>query len=219
MPKKLIDLTGKKFLKLTVVKRVYPNKKTQSTHWECLCDCGNTKIATGSDLRRLGINSCGCTIRPGGKLKHGKHGTFEYNVWQNMKLRCDNKNHPQYKDYGGRGIGIASEWREFSSFLKDMGLAPSGKYSIDRIDNDRGYSKENCRWADWKTQQSNKRNNRNLIYQGEKYILEDLARKFNINSTVLGHRLDMGKDLESALSGPTIVGYVDYKQRRKHAAR
>ena len=91
--------------------------------------------------------------------KHGMKGSPEYNAWQNMKKRCYNKNTPNYDKYGGRGITICDEWRySFINFYKDMGDKPFKDYSLDRIDNNKGYSKSNCRWASRTIQNRNQGN-------------------------------------------------------------
>jgi len=93
-----------------------------------------------------------------GREIHGMTGTKEFYAWSDIKKRCLNQNCKAFKNYGGRGITVCDEWREsFVAFLNDMGLAPSKKHSIDRIDNNDGYYKENCRWTDIKTQANNKR--------------------------------------------------------------
>ena len=90
-------------------------------------------------------------------MKHGMSNTVEYDVWQHMIYRCTNPKCKQYKHYGGRGITVCDEWREFINFYKDMGKKPESKLSFDRIDVNKGYYKENCRWTDTRTQMLNRR--------------------------------------------------------------
>lgn len=136
------------------------------------CFCGSSFMWGASDVFSGKKSHCGCAhkkMRSIGlekwKEKFIKHGcccgrkrTPEYSVWNSMKKRCLNKNDLSYKNYGGRGIRICDEWvNDFSKFLSDMGERPSRHHTIDRIDNNRGYSKDNCRWATWDIQVKNKR--------------------------------------------------------------
>lgn len=180
---KLIDLTGYRFGKLTVLKRV-PNKGN-CTAWECICDCGNIKIVTQSSLHSKKTKSCGCyrinsIIER--SFKHGEINTKEYKAWKHAKDRCFNSNTKNYYRYGGRGITVCERWKNsFENFLSDMGYAPSINHSIDRIDNNGNYEQNNCRWATWKQQHGNRSNNRWIEFNGEKRILADWARKLNID--------------------------------------
>ncbi|MGN4578378.1 AP2 domain-containing protein [Bacillus cereus group sp. MYBK74-1] len=152
--KKVLDLQGKKFGKLTVLERV--ENRDHCSAWKCECECGTVKVIIGKNLAYGKTKTCGKC-----RTKHGHHRvgktTTEYNSWHQMKQRCLNPNDKRYSDYGGRGITICERWHQFEHFIEDMGLKPGEDYSIERIDNNKGYYKENCIWANRKTQQRNTR--------------------------------------------------------------
>jgi hypothetical protein len=111
-----------------------------------------------------------------------------YASWTSMKARCHNKNVINYDNYGGRGITVCDEWKNsFDTFYEDMGEKPDGK-SLDRIDVNKGYSKENCRWADNYTQMNNTTRNRHFIIGGKKMTISELAREYNIKRSTIAQR-------------------------------
>jgi hypothetical protein len=171
---KLKNLTGQVFNRLTVLEQSGLNKHKKAL-WKCQCICGNTCTVIGSALINKSTQSCGCynkdLLRQQEKpykgktnphtLKHGMSKVANklppiYRAWQNMKTRCNNTKLPNAKDYSGRGITYDPHWESFINFYNDMGDKPEGK-SLDRIDNDKGYSKENCRWATGHEQRMNQR--------------------------------------------------------------
>jgi hypothetical protein len=131
-----------------------------------LCQCGNKFITLQNSVRRGLTTSCGCVSKRKSSerarkmsqqnVKHGMCHTREYQTWDTMIQRCTNPNATKYYNYGGRGITICDEWRSFENFYKDMGPRPELK-TLDRIDNEKGYYKENCRWATASEQCLNRR--------------------------------------------------------------
>lgn len=153
---KLIDLSGKRFGRLTVIERG-ENSKTGQAYWWCFCDCGEVKQFRGTHLTSGRSTSCGCYSHDL-SIKHGMHGTPEYKAYYNMIKRCEYENDDRYADYGGRGIQVCPEWREsFQRYLADMGPRPTKRHSIDRIDVNGNYEPSNCRWAIKEIQEHNKR--------------------------------------------------------------
>ena len=153
---KLIDLTGRKFGMLTVLKFAYKNSFNQAM-WKCRCDCGNETTVHSNNLRRGYTKSCGCVrnLKSSERTKkHGMHGTNLYNRWKSMKERCsDMKN----ERYGGRGITVCDEWKnDFQAFYDwSMSNGYSANLQLDRIDNDGNYEPTNCRWISAKKNREN----------------------------------------------------------------
>ncbi|MHA1401187.1 MAG: AP2 domain-containing protein [Candidatus Heimdallarchaeaceae archaeon] len=163
MSKRIIDLKGLKFGRLLVTEFSHLDKHKRA-RWNCNCDCGNKKIIAGVHLKNKRTLSCGCLLDEymnKTNRKHGKVYSKVYITYYNIIARCNNKKNTHYKYYGGRGIKC--EWESFEDFYNDMGDVPKGK-SIDRINNDGNYCKENCRWSTKKQQSNNQRSN--IKYKG-----------------------------------------------------
>jgi len=142
-----------------LVNSTYMCSKTKETFARCLCGCGNEKDIRLASLVIGHTKSCGCLKDEKVAQRMTKHGKYKdriYRIWSGMVQRCTNKKSTNYKNYGGRGISVCDEWLLFDNFYKDMGDDKKG-LTLDRIDNDKGYTKENCRWATYSEQADNKR--------------------------------------------------------------
>jgi hypothetical protein len=170
MPTPLINLQGRRVGHLLVL-RMLEYKPYSKTVWEVRCDCGRTSSRSHALLLSRNPDSTGCGIKcplhtQGKRKKHDACYTPEYKTWRRILGRCYNPNNPSYARYGGSGLTVSDEWRaSFLQFQKDMGPRPVGgknNYSIERIDNSKGYCKENCKWATAKEQAQNRCTNLTL---------------------------------------------------------
>ncbi|MBA2878048.1 putative transcriptional regulator [Anoxybacillus kamchatkensis] len=197
---RLIDLTNKKFGRLSVVRRG-ENDKRGEARWVCLCECGNTTVVNGYNLRKGITKSCGCYGRKRTsetKKTHGLTKTRIYGIWNNMKDRCYNTNNEAFERYGGKGISVCDSWKnDFSEFYKwAMENGYREDLTIDRIDNKKGYSPENCRWATTKEQSNNRENVHEVTYKGKTQTLSEWADELNIPYEVLYKRFYKGMPLD-----------------------
>jgi len=122
-----------------------------------------------------------------------------YTCWRSMRRRCRNPNSPNWRNYGGRSIKVCDRWNSFSAFIEDMGPRPDG-FTLDRINNDGDYTPENCRWADRKTQQRNRRSNVVVEINGEKYRMIDLVDLGIVARTTIEKRVTKGCTINEVLS-------------------
>jgi len=193
------NITGKRFGRFIVIKPVGKNKWGKP-QFLCKCDCVNEKIINGNNLITGNTKSCGCLLKHGHAKKGKKSKT--YATWEHMVQRCNNPNHKRYKDYGGRGIKICKRWLKFENFLEDMKECPP-KLSLDRINNNLGYYKENCRWTTSKENNRNKRNNIYLTFNNKTKLLIQFAEEYSTPHDTLYHRIYTCKwSIERALTTP-----------------
>ncbi len=187
------DLTGQKFGRWAVVS--FDQTSGRPKYWHCVCECGTSRSVCGSDLKRGGSLSCGCLKdeESAGRFKiHGKSRTTVYRAWIEMHQRCYNPHKRGFELYGGRGIAVNSEWHDFNVFDCDMGSTWSKGLSLDRIDTDGNYCKENCRWATPKEQGNNRRNNRIIQTPKGEMTVSEASDAFKISPITIHSRIRYG---------------------------
>lgn len=186
MGKAAINLIGKEFGHLKVLE--YAGSRPRGgAMWLCVCSCGNQKVVDGANLRYGRTNSCGCQTHAGHRATHRMSHTTIHNIWCGMRQRCENPNAEAFADYGARGITVCERWQEFENFLADMGEPPKGT-SIDRIDNNLGYTPENCRWATRTEQARNKRTVTTIEWRGQVRTIPEWSEVTGIPRKTLWQR-------------------------------
>lgn len=202
---KRIDRTGQVFGHWTVV-RFHSKYGSCDARWLCRCVCGAEKLVIYRSLTSGRSQSCGCltiNLRIGKLTKHGYAGTPTYKSWHAMIQRCQGKG--GHEQYVANGITVCKEWLDFSKFLSDMGDRPEGT-SLDRIDGNKGYCKENCRWATHVQQMNNKKTNVKGVVDGAMLSPSEAARKYGVGISMVRHRLRKGFSLEQAVKIPRRHG-------------
>lgn len=205
--RQVTDITGNKYGRLTVVSLLPKKEGDKARYWHCMCECGNTTPVSSSKLTTGHTQSCGCLQKERVALAHTTHGLKnkhpkEYGVWLTMRNRCRKPSVKCYGRYGGRGITVAPEWESFEVFIQDMGPRPSDEHSIERKDNDVGYSRENCFWATRVEQANNTRRNHFITIDGVTKTIAQWGRIFNISDKTVQTRIGRGMDAISALTTP-----------------
>ena len=141
------------------------------------CSCGKRKVMIVGRVKRGAAKSCGNCYRSGVAFKKRSRAEI---AWMNMVSRCCNESHPDYKNYGARGIGVDPAWRRFANFLSDMGEPPKGM-TLERVDNAKGYCIGNCRWASMREQARNRRNNSHVLVMGKATTIAEAAEILGVN--------------------------------------
>lgn len=211
MSQRYEDLAGKRYGILTAVS--YQGRAGNNAAWLVRCDCGTEKTVKSTNLKRS--KSCGCLTagmisvrnRTHGLTTNGKrHALFD--TWSGMIQRCYSMTSPSYPGYGGRGIAVCDRWLNgqagltaFECFLADMGPRPA-RHSLDRIDNDGNYEPSNCRWAEIKTQQRNRRSNHKVTFRGKEMTMTEAIELSGLNEATVWGRLKLGWSETDALERP-----------------
>ena len=204
------DLTGQKFGKLVANEKVI-NNKYGAAMWKCICDCGNNVIVKSGSLISGHTKSCGCLraeilkATQKNNITHGMTNTKIFRTYNSMKERCYRKNSISYSYYGGKGITICDEWlNKQNGFQNFYNWAMKNGYdktlTIDRIDNNKGYSPNNCRWTTNIKQNNNRSNTIKLSHNGKTQTISEWAKDISISSVVIKSRLARNNDIEKILS-------------------
>ncbi len=211
---KVKDITGQRFGRLTVVGRSGSSIDGKAM-WLCQCDCGNTVRVIGKSLRAGLTRSCGCYKHEVAKTTlrtHGQRYTRLYYTWLGMKDRCNNPNNKSYCRYGGVGVKVCEEWEQFEPFYEwAMSNGYRDDLTIDRIDCSKGYSPDNCRWADAKTQSRNRRNVLIFTYRGFTENLSALCERFGKDYRLVIYRIEHGWSIHEAMTLPRGTRVKDYR--------
>lgn len=193
------DFTGQRrgsFL----IKEQAPFVRGKSRKWVCVCNCGNIKIETSGNIKRAAYLRCNerCTAPQKSKMRF-------YMTWRGMILRCTDKNNRDYKHWGGRGITVCEEWAsDYFCFHKWAEERYKKGLSLDRIDNNKGYFPENCRYTTPRIQCNNRRSNRLVKLNGKTKTLSDWLRTYNIPKITFFARVKKGWSIKSAITTPCI---------------
>lgn len=193
-----VDLTGQRFGKLIVIS--FAGMMYKSSSWICQCNCGAILHSRGCALKSGAVKNCRkCKKRP-------LSGTKEYKAWIAMIRRCHTETEKAYYGYGGKGIIVSDRWREsFENFLYDMGVPPTKKHTLDRIENSGNYEPGNCRWVTMKIQGNNRSTNRYIDFKGERKTMIQWCEDLKLPYTTIAHRIKkMGLSPVTALTTPII---------------
>jgi len=201
------DLKGRVFGRMTVLERS-ESSSNGKTKWLCQCECGNQHAVLAAGLLNGTTKSCGClhleTVKVNCKT-HGMTNTAAYKRWQAMRKRCTNPKAEDYGYYGGRGIVFDTRWESFENFYADMGDPPTDKHTLDRLDSDGNYCKENCKWATRREQGNNTSRNVVIELDGVRHTMQEWCRILpNVLYSTVRSRIQKGWDPVKALTTPKL---------------
>jgi hypothetical protein len=202
--KNFVNLTGNKYNRLTVI--AYSHKDSKHK-WLCQCDCGKQIITASCKLKSGHTSSCGCAITDmliARNTKHGMAHTSEYEIWQDMRKRCQNPKHKYYEYYGGKGISVCERWQNFENFYADMGKRPDN-LTIDRIDSNGNYEPGNCKWSTRLEQSRNRKNSKVIEYNGQKIPYAEAAKILGLGYAGVMDRVIRGWSPERIMTTPAIT--------------
>lgn len=196
------EVIGNTYGRLTVINELEKKGIYRRVLVVCSCNLKTQKVVYLNGLRSKSTTSCGCIQKEAtsaAKKIHGLRNHELYSTWWNMNERCKNPKVKQYPDYGGRGIKVCKEWQKIENFINDMWPTYLKGLSVERIDNNKGYSPENCRWATKFDQSRNMRSNRNLTFNGKTQCVTDWCKELGLNYTTVIKRMNAGKTPEQCL--------------------
>ena len=199
-----IDISGRRFGRLVVLDRDAVNSSSNKPRLRCRCDCGKEVIVINGSLKSGHTLSCGCYNKEIIKIHvktHGMTRTNIYRIWKSMMQRCCNERDKSYYNYGARGIRVCSRWHKFENWYADMGDRPTPQHSIERINNDGDYLPSNCKWATRAEQNSNKRVNHYIEYNGQRKTMRQWSVDLGFSYQTLASRINkLHWPIEKALS-------------------
>lgn len=208
---------GNKFNRLTVIDGPVRVTKNNRVAWVCVCDCGNVTTVETAKLKNGHTKSCGCYHREMLRIAHTTHGDSYsrlHKIWTCMKERCNNPNNPAYAYYGGRGISVCEDWREYENFQRwALSSGYDERLTLDRIDVNGNYDPQNCRWADRYQQARNKRDSKYYTLNGVTMHAHDWDDKLGGAHGLTNRRIRMGWSVERALTTPSKAGRNQYSEK------
>lgn len=203
MPRPTRFFPGQLYGRLTAVER-----SERPGYGRFVCTCGTIKEVLIGHVARGRVQACGCLQKERSRQSlterqttHGQYGSKTYAAWHSMRQRCENPNLRAYPNYGGRGIKVCMRWEAFEAFFEDMGECPPG-LTLERKDNSKGYSPDNCVWADWAAQANNKRSSTQITYLGKTQTVSQWAEELGLRRDRIYDRLRAGWSPEAALTKP-----------------
>lgn len=195
------DISNMRFGRLVAIES-FKKWNCNKYFWKCKCDCGKEIECLGSNLLRGNTNSCGCLkndMVADLRKKHGMSKTRIFKIWVGIRKRCTNKNCKAYSYYGGRGISVCERWNDFNNFYQDMKDDYKDDLTLDRIDSNGNYEPSNCRWVSVKHQNSNRRTNVFIEFNGETKTLAQWQKKTGVGYKTISNRIKAGWDIKDAL--------------------